>query len=238
MFVAIKMAVVYRLLLSTVRLRPLATDAASKLDVFWHDGHTLGVDGAQVGVLEESDQVGLAGFLQGHDGRALESQIGLEILSNFTDETLERQLADEELGALLVATDLTEGNCSRPVTMGLLHTAGRWGTLPCGFGGQLLSGCLSTSGFTSGLLRSGHDSFGVSLACRRRRTFSELLRLNDVRSKPRAAICRPRQYTPSHTIANLIGCQTHLHISQFIRLTFVKVGHNAFSLAVRRSVHH
>ena len=38
----------------------------------WHDGDPLGVDGAQVGVLEEADEVGLAGLLQGHHGGALE----------------------------------------------------------------------------------------------------------------------------------------------------------------------
>ena len=31
----------------------LTTDAAGKLDVLGHDGDTLGVDGTQVGVLEE-----------------------------------------------------------------------------------------------------------------------------------------------------------------------------------------
>lgn len=66
------------------RLRTFTTDSASQLDVFGHDGDPLGVDGTQVGVLEETNQVGLAGFLQGHDGRALESKIGLEVLSDFT----------------------------------------------------------------------------------------------------------------------------------------------------------
>ena len=38
-------------------LGTLATDTAGKLDVLGHDGDTLGVDGAQVGILEETDQV-------------------------------------------------------------------------------------------------------------------------------------------------------------------------------------
>jgi hypothetical protein len=46
----------------------------------------------------------------------------LEILSNFTDETLEGELSDEELGGLLVATDFTEGDGSRPESVGLLDT--------------------------------------------------------------------------------------------------------------------
>lgn len=46
----------------------------------------------------------------------------LEILCNLTNETLEGELADEQLRALLVATNFTEGNSTRPETMGLLHT--------------------------------------------------------------------------------------------------------------------
>ena len=53
------------------------------------DGDTLGVDGSQVGVLEERDEVSLGGLLEGHDGRRLEAEVGLEVLSNLTDETLE-----------------------------------------------------------------------------------------------------------------------------------------------------
>ena len=42
-----------------VSLGPLASDPPGQLDVFGHDGHSLGVDGAQVGVLKQSDQVSL-----------------------------------------------------------------------------------------------------------------------------------------------------------------------------------
>jgi len=40
-------------------LSTLSTDTAGELDVLGHDGDTLGVDGAQVGVFEESYEVGL-----------------------------------------------------------------------------------------------------------------------------------------------------------------------------------
>ncbi|CAN9205967.1 unnamed protein product [Alternaria alternata] len=72
----------------------------SLLDVLALDGDTLGVDGAEVGVLEERDEVGLGG--------GLETEIGLEVLGNLTDKTLKGQFADEEFSRLLVATDLTE----------------------------------------------------------------------------------------------------------------------------------
>ena len=90
-----------------------ASDAARKLNVFRHDGDALGVDRAQVGIFEERDQVGFGRFLQGKDSRALESEIGFVVLSNFTDQALERQLADQESGRLLVLADLAQRNGTR-----------------------------------------------------------------------------------------------------------------------------
>ncbi|KAK6728828.1 hypothetical protein RB195_006095 [Necator americanus] len=118
----------------------LSTDTASKLDVLGHDGDTLGVDGAQVGVLEETDEVSLGGLLESHHGGRLEAKVGLEVLGDLTDEALEGQLADEQLGRLLVATDLTKGDSSWAVAMRLLHSSCGWGRLAGGLGGQLLAG--------------------------------------------------------------------------------------------------
>jgi hypothetical protein len=70
------------------------------------------VDGAKVGVFEKRDEVGLDRLLEGADGRALEAEVGLEVLSDLTDETLEGQLSDQELGGFLVTTDLTESDSS------------------------------------------------------------------------------------------------------------------------------
>ncbi len=66
------------------------------------------MDGAQVGVLKERDEVSLDGLLKSTDGRRLEAKVRLEVLSDFTDQALEGQLADQELRRLLVATDFTE----------------------------------------------------------------------------------------------------------------------------------
>uniref|UniRef100_A0A4W6EZS1 Core Histone H2A/H2B/H3 domain-containing protein n=1 Tax=Lates calcarifer TaxID=8187 RepID=A0A4W6EZS1_LATCA len=78
-------------------LSPLSADTAGQLDVLGHDSDSLGVDGAQVGVLEQADQVCLASLLQSHDSGALEAQIGLEVLSDLSDQTLEGQLTDQQL---------------------------------------------------------------------------------------------------------------------------------------------
>jgi len=105
-------------------LGTFSTDSSGQLDILGHDGDTLGVNGAQVGVLKESDQIGLTGLLEGTDGGALEPQVSLEVLSNLPDKTLEGQLADQELSGLLVSSDLTESDCSGPVSVGLLDTTG------------------------------------------------------------------------------------------------------------------
>ena len=137
-------------------LSTLSTDTAGKLDVLGHDGDTLGMDGAQVGVLKETNQVSLRGLLEGHDSRGLETEVSLEILGNFSDKTLEGQLADEKFSGLLVATDLTESNGTRAITMGLLDTSGSGGRLAGSLGGKLLPGGLATSGLASCLLGTGH----------------------------------------------------------------------------------
>jgi histone H3 len=134
------------------RLRALATDAAGKLDVLGHDGHTLGVDGREVGVLEQADEVGLGGLLEGQDGGALEAEVRLEVLGDLTDQALEGQLADQQLGALLVAADLAEGDSAGSVPVGLLDTAGGGGRLAGRLGGELLAGGLAAGGLACSLL--------------------------------------------------------------------------------------
>ena len=68
------------------------------------------MDGAQVGVFEEGDEVCLNRLLQSTDGGRLESQVRLEVLCNFADQALEREFADQKLGRFLVATDFTESD--------------------------------------------------------------------------------------------------------------------------------
>ena len=82
-------------------LRALAADAAGELHILAHDGDALGVDCAEVGVFEEADEVGLGSFLEGEDRRALEPKwfsLDQEVLGDLTDEALERELANEEVG--------------------------------------------------------------------------------------------------------------------------------------------
>ena len=47
---------------------PVSSDSLGELDVSGHDGDSLGVNGAQVGVLKERDEVGFSGFLESKHG--------------------------------------------------------------------------------------------------------------------------------------------------------------------------
>jgi hypothetical protein len=80
-----------------MNLSAFSANTTSQLDVFWHDCDTLGVDGAQVGVFEEANEVRFGCFLQCHDGRRLEAQISFEVLGDLTNQALEWQLTDEQL---------------------------------------------------------------------------------------------------------------------------------------------
>lgn len=73
-------------------------------------------------------------------------------LSNFSDKALEGQLADEEFGALLVATNFAKSDGTRAETVRLLHTTGLSGSLARLLGRELFAWGLATSGFAGGLL--------------------------------------------------------------------------------------
>jgi len=141
----------------------LSADSTGELHVLGHDGHTLGVDGAQVGVLEEADHVGLGGFLEGKHGRGLEAEVVLELRSDLADESLEGQLADEELGALLESADLTERDSAGSESVGLLDATGCGslflGSLVC----DVLAGLFASGVLSGGLLCSDHFEFRLLL---------------------------------------------------------------------------
>ncbi|TVU29801.1 hypothetical protein EJB05_21388, partial [Eragrostis curvula] len=155
------------------RSGPLAPDAAGELDVLGHDGDALGVDGAEVGVLEEPDEVGLGGLLQRGDGGALEAEVGLEVLRDLPNQALEGELADQQLRALLVLADLPERDGAGAEAVGLLHAAGGRRRLARRLGRQLLPRRLAAGGLAGRLLGAGHRSLvgeedGEPAATRRR----------------------------------------------------------------------
>jgi len=141
---------------SEVSLSTLATDTAGELDVLGHDGDALGVDRAEVGVLEQRGEVRLGRLLQGHDGVRLEAQASPEVLGHLAHKALEGQLADQELRRLLVPADLAQCHGARPEAVGLLDAAGGWGGLAGGLGGELLARGLAACGLARCLLGADH----------------------------------------------------------------------------------
>ena len=93
------------------------------------------MDGTQVGILKETDQVGLGRFLKGQDGRSLETQITLEVLGNLTNQSLKGELSDKKVRALLVPTNFTECDSSGSVSVGLFDSSGGRGRLTGSLGG-------------------------------------------------------------------------------------------------------
>ena len=141
---------------SGVCLCSFSADSAGQLNVLGHDRDTLGVDGAQVGVFKKTNEVSFASFLKSHHSRALETQISLEVLSDFSHKTLEGQLADQQLGGFLVTTNLTKSYCTRPVTMRFLDSTGSRSALTSCLCGELFTWSFSTGRFSCSLFRTCH----------------------------------------------------------------------------------
>jgi len=121
------------------------------------------VDGAQVGIFEETNQVSFSSFLKSQDSGRLESQVSLVVMSDFSDESLERKLSDEEISRFLVFSDFSQSDGTGSISMGLLDTTGSGGGLSSSLGSELFSGSLGTGRFSGGLLSSGHFVLRVEM---------------------------------------------------------------------------
>jgi len=87
------------------------------------------MNSTQIRIFKQTDKICLDSLLKGSNSTALESQIGLEILCNFPDESLEGKLANEKFGGFLVTTDFSKGDSTGSVTMGFFDAA----CCRCGF---------------------------------------------------------------------------------------------------------
>jgi hypothetical protein len=114
-----------------MNLGALAANTTRELNILGHDCYTLGMNGAQVCVFKQANKVCFGSLLKGKDSSTLETQVRLEVLGNFTNQTLERGLANEKVRRLLVLADFTKSNSSWAVTVGLLDASGSGSTLAC-----------------------------------------------------------------------------------------------------------
>jgi len=139
------------------RLCSLSTDPTCELNILRHDGDALGMDGTQVRILKQPNEIGLSCLLQRKNSGRLESKVVLEVLCDLTNQSLEWQLAQEEVSGLLIASNLTQCNGTRSISVWLLHASCCWCRLTCGLRRQLLTWRLTTCRLTRGLLRTRHD---------------------------------------------------------------------------------
>jgi hypothetical protein len=114
------------------------------------------VDGAKVGVFEETDQVSFSSLLKGEDSGALETEVVLEFGGDLTDESLEGELTDKELGGLLETSDFTEGNSAWSEAVGLLDATSSDDLLGSLLVGDVFTGGLATSVLASSVLCACH----------------------------------------------------------------------------------
>ena len=135
--------------------RSLSSDSSGELDILWHDGDSLGVDGGEVGVFEKSNNVGLSSFLESKDSWWLESQVGLEIVCDFSNKSLEWKLSNEEFSRFLEFSNFSEGDGSWSESVSSFNsTCGSesftlWGFGSYGFSWLFGSSCFSCCVFGS-----------------------------------------------------------------------------------------
>lgn len=123
---------------------------AGQLNVLWQDRHALGVNGAEVGVLKESDEVRLGRLLQRPDGSTRKPDFRIKVLRDLAYEALEGQFAEKKAGGFLVLSNLLKRDRAGPVLTPLGRKRGRESKVSRLFAAHSLSGCV---------FRAGHGVF-------------------------------------------------------------------------------
>ena len=140
-----------------IKSEPISSDSLGQLKITGHNGDSLGVNSAQVGVFKEGDEVSLSGFLEGQHSGGLESKLLLPFVGNFSDHSLEGEFPDKEISRFLILSDFPKSNCSGFEPVGLLDSGGDGSRLPGDLlGHKLFPGNLLGSRFPSCLFCSCH----------------------------------------------------------------------------------
>ena len=130
---------------------------------FGVDGAASGMDRAKLRVFQNADEVGFSCLMKGYKSLSLEAKVVLVILSDFLDHAMEGRGSNQQVSALLITSNLTQGNSSRTEAMGLLNSQRResfrldcWAGYHRSLASQHHSRHLSSSGFARCLLRASH----------------------------------------------------------------------------------
>jgi hypothetical protein len=116
------------------------------------------MDGTQVAVFKQPNMVGFRRLLTRKHRSSLEMQVALKVLGNLADKALERKPADEGIGRLLIATNLTKSDSAGTVAMRLLDTTGERGGLAGSLCCKPLLWSFSSCGLVFGLLGACHGA--------------------------------------------------------------------------------
>lgn len=105
-----------RLLRSRPGLHPLASQAASQIQVVRLEGDTFAMPTTGISIYEYPNQVGFRSLVESCKGDGLEAEISLEILGDLPHQTIEGLLGDQVNCALLILPDLLQGSFPRTGT--------------------------------------------------------------------------------------------------------------------------
>ena len=100
-----------------------STNPFCQLHVFWHDGDTLGMDSAEIGIFKETHKISLTRLLQGHHCSTLEAQIRPMNLCNLAHKPLEGMLMNKQCSSLLILPDLPECHSAWSIAVGFLDSS-------------------------------------------------------------------------------------------------------------------
>lgn len=98
----------------------MSSDAAGQLNVLHLDSHASGMDGTQVGVLEQVCEISLRRFLQRLESPGLKPQLGTprprDFQSEFSNKSTERELWDQQIRRSLILSNIFECLFTWPVS--------------------------------------------------------------------------------------------------------------------------
>ena len=139
-------------------LTSLSPYAACKLHVLRHDGHAFCVQGAEVGVFEQTNEISLWSLLKSSNRGRLKADTATDVLCNFPNEPLEWQLANQQLSWLLEATDLPKSDSAWAIAMMVLtKSPNSWHAFSSWLRGQNLPSLRHRSILASCLLSASHE---------------------------------------------------------------------------------
>lgn len=94
-------------------LMSVTSDPSRKVHVLLHHCHSVGVEAAQIRVLEQSNDVGLGSLLQRDQSLRLEAELVVDARADGANELLEGSPRNQIRNISLVLPDLSERNCAR-----------------------------------------------------------------------------------------------------------------------------